>query len=414
MRRIVVTGMGLITPLGIGINKTWNSLCEGKSGIKKISKFDPSGLKTQIAGEVTDFDLDLYMDKKLQKRSDPFLQFAIAASKMAIEDAKVKITSSNSYRIGVSLGTGFGGLKTLERNHTILLERGPGKVSPFLIPLMLANMASGMVAIELGAKGPNTCVVTACASSSHSIGEAYHLISRGDADVIITGGTESSVTPLMLSGFNAMGALSTRNDDPEKASRPFDRDRDGFVPGEGAGILILEELSHAIRREAKIYAEIIGYALTGDAYHITSVSPDGEGAIRCMNQAIDGAGISPRDIDYINAHGTSTTLNDISETKAIKAVFGNNGLKLPISSTKSMTGHLLGASGGVEAIFSILAIKNNLIPPTINLENQDPECDLDYVPNKARKKEVNIVMSNSFGFGGTNATLIFKRFKNLL
>ncbi|MDY6862862.1 MAG: beta-ketoacyl-ACP synthase II [Thermodesulfobacteriota bacterium] len=409
-KRVAVTGIGLITPVGIGINETWSSICKGKSGIRKVEKIDSSGLKTKIAGEVTDFDPNLYMDKKLQKRSDPFLQFAVAASKMAVEDAEIEITSSNSYRIGVLLGTGFGGLQTLEKNHTILQERGPEKVSPFLIPMMLANMAPGIVAIELGLKGPNTCVVTACASSSHSIGEAYHLISRGDADVMITGGTEASITPLMISGFNSMGALSTRNDAPEKASRPFDRDRDGFVPGEGAGVLILEELSHALKRGARIYAEIIGYGLTGDAYHITAISPDGEGAVRCMKQAIEGASISPQDIDYINAHGTSTPLNDISETRAIKAVFGDNSLKFPVSSTKSMTGHLLGAAGGVEAIISILAINNNFVPPTINLENPDPECDLDYVPNKSREEKLNIVMSNSFGFGGTNATLIFKRF----
>jgi len=410
-RRVVVTGIGLITPLGIGVEKTWESLCSGKSGIKRISKFDPSGLKTQIAGEITDFDPEPYMNKKLQKRSDPFLQYAIAATKMAIEDAKFNITASNSYHIGTLIGTGFGGLKTLEKNHIILRERGPEKVSPFLIPMMLANMAPGIVAIELGLKGPNTCVVTACASSSHSIGEAYYLISRGDAEVMITGGTEASITPLMVSGFNAMGALSTRNDDPEKASRPFDRDRDGFVPGEGAGILVLEELSYAIRRKAKIYAEIIGYGLTGDAYHITATSPDGEGAVRCMKQAIERANISPEDIDYINAHGTSTPQNDISETKAIKAVFGDYSLNIPISSTKSMTGHLLGAAGGVEAIISILALKNNLIPPTINLENPDPECDLDYIPNESRAKKVRLALSNSLGFGGHNVTLALKEFR---
>ncbi len=409
-RRVVITGLGAVTPLGIGVESTWNALVEGRSGIDRITQFDPSNLPVQIAGEVKGFDPADYIEQKEIKKMDRFIHFAIAASQMAMDDSGLKIDSNNADRVGVIIGSGIGGLPKIEQYTLVLYERGYRRITPFFIPMSIINLASGQVSIRFGAKGPNSAVVTACSSASHAIGDAYKIIQRGDADVMIAGGAESVITPLGISGFAVMRALSTRNDEPQKASRPFDKDRDGFVMAEGAGILILEELGHALRRGAKIYAEIVGYGMTGDAYHITSPSPDGEGAARCMKMAIDDAGISPSEVDYINAHGTSTKYNDELETMAIKNVFGEHAYKLVVSSTKSMTGHLLGASGGVEAIISILAIYHGIVPPTINLDNPDPDCDLDYVPHKARKMTVNFALSNSFGFGGTNACLLFRRF----
>ncbi|MFH2012221.1 MAG: beta-ketoacyl-ACP synthase II [Pseudomonadota bacterium] len=409
-RRVVVTGLGAVTPLGIGVENTWKALCEGKSGISKITRFDTTNYQTKIAGEVKDFDPEAFLDKKQARRMDTFVHYCIASTMMAIEDSKIKITDQNSERIGVIIGTGLGGLPTLEKNHTMLLEGGPKKISPFFIPMMIANIAPGQVAIHFGVKGPNICVVTACAAGSHAIGDSFKVIQRGDADIMITGGTEATITPLNISGFNAMKAISTNNEEPEKASRPFDNDRDGFVPAEGAGMIILEELELALKRGANIYGEIVGYGLTSDAFHITAPDPQGDGAARCMKMALHDANISPDEVDYINAHGTSTQLNDAIETIAIKNVFNKYSKNIPVSSTKSMTGHLLGAAGGVEAIFAILAIRDSIIPPTINYETPDPNCDLDYVPNVARKADVKIAISNSFGFGGTNAALVFKRF----
>ncbi|MFH1625060.1 MAG: beta-ketoacyl-ACP synthase II [Pseudomonadota bacterium] len=409
-RRVVVTGLGAVTPLGIGAEKTWKALCAGVSGIGEISSFDTTNFQTKIAGEVKGFDPEEFLDKRTLRRMDRFVQYAMASTMMAMDDSKLKVTDQNAERIGVILGTGLGGLATLEKNHTMLMEGGPRKISPLFIPMMIANIAPGQIAIHYGIKGPNTTVVTACAAGAHAIGDAYKLIQRGDADIMITGGTEASITPLNIGGFNAMKAISTRNDEPEKASRPFDKDRDGFVPAEGAGILILEDLEFALKRGAKIYAEIVGYGLTGDAYHITAPDPRGDGAARCMRMALNDAGISHSEVDYINAHGTSTPLNDAIETMAIKTVFNEHSKRVRISSTKSMTGHLLGAAGGVEAIFTILTIRDGIIPPTINYETLDPDCDLDYVPNVAIKADVRVACSNSFGFGGTNATLVFKKF----
>ena len=411
-RRVVVTGLGAVTPLGIGVEETWSNLCEGKSGIGKISTFDTTDFPTKIAGEVKGFNPEEFLDKKQIRRMDPFIQYAMASTIMAFQDSKLEITDENAERAGVIIGTGLGGLLTLEKNHSTLLESGPRKVSTFFIPMMIANMAPGQISIHFGIKGPNITVVTACAASSHAIGDSYKMIQRGDADIMVTGGTEASITPLNISGFNAMKAISTRNDEPEKASRPFDKDRNGFVPAEGAGIIILEEMESALKRGAKIYAEIIGYGLTGDAYHMTAPDPNGDGAARCMRMALNDAGISPINVDYINAHGTSTPLNDMIETMAIKSVFNDHSKKISVSSTKSMTGHLLGAAGGVEGIFTILTIRHGIIPPTINYETPDPECDLDYTPNIARKTDVKVAISNSFGFGGTNATLVFKKFED--
>lgn len=410
-RRVVITGLGAVTPLGTGVEKTWKALCEGKSGIGLISGFDASDFQTKIAGEVKDLDPEDFFDRKRVKRMDSFVHFAMVAAIMAMEDSGLVVTSENAERIGVVVGTGLGGLPTLEKNHTLLMEKGPRKISTFFIPMMIANMAPGQIAIHFGIKGPNTCVVTACASGSHAIGDSYKLIQRGAVDAVITGGTEATITPLNVGGFNAMKALSTRNEQPEKASRPFDKDRDGFVPAEGAGIIVLEAMESALERGAKIYGEIIGYGLTSDAYHMTAPDPQGDGAARCMRMALNDAGISPGEVDYINAHGTSTPLNDVIETGAIKTVFNDHSNKVAVSSTKSMTGHLLGAAGGVEAIFGILSIRDGIIPPTINQETPDPECDLDYTPNVARKTDVRVVISNSFGFGGTNATLVFKKFE---
>jgi len=409
-KRVVITGVGLVIPTGIGVKTAWENICQGRSGIGPLTRFDPNGFETKIAGEVKGFNPELYIEKKEIKKMDLFIQYALAATKEAIEDAELKITPENCERIGVIVGTGLGGLPTIERYHKILLEKGPGRISPFFIPMLIANLASGQIAIQFGVKGPNICVVTACATGAHCIGDAFRAILYGDADVMIAGGTEANITPLTIGGFNAMKALSTRNDQPEKACRPFEKNRDGFVVAEGAGVLILEELGFALKRNAKIYAELVGYGYTGDAYHITAPPPDGDGAARCMLMAVRDAGLVPEEIEYINAHGTSTPLNDVTETIAIKKVFGDYAKKIPISATKSMTGHLLGAAGSTEAIFTILSIRDGILPPTINYEEPDPECDLDYVPNVARKKSVNVALSNAFGFGGTNATLVFKKF----
>jgi 3-oxoacyl-[acyl-carrier-protein] synthase II len=400
-----------VIPLGIGIDPVWAKVCEGVSGAGPITKFDVTYYETKIAAEVKGFRSEDYLDPKDIKKMDIFIHYALAATRIAMDDAGLEISGENADRIGVIIGTGLGGLSTIEKYHKVLLERGPQRVTPFFIPMLIANEASGQVAIEYGAKGPNLCVVTACATGAHSIGEAARCIQHDDADAVIAGGVEATITPLALAGFNAMKALSTRNAEPERASRPFDRDRDGFVMGEGGAVVILEELEHARARGAKIYAELIGYGNTGDAYHLAAPDPDGDGAARCMQMALRDAKLSPEAIDYINAHGTSTELNDITETVAIKRVFKDYAHKLPISSTKSMTGHLLGAAGSTEAVFSVLAIRDKIIPPTINYENPDPRCDLDYVPNAAREAEVKVVLSNAFGFGGTNATLIFKRFE---
>jgi len=410
-RRVVVTGMGLVIPTGIGVETAWKNVWEGKSGIGPLTRFDTNGFETKIAGEVKNFNPELYIDKKEIKKMDLFIHFAIAATKEALDDARLVITPENSEQIGVIVGTGLGGLPSLEKYHKILLEKGPGRISPFFIPMLIANLASGQIAILFGPKGPNTCLVTACATGAHCIGDAFRAIVYGDAEAMIAGGTEANITPLTIGGFNSMKALSTRNDEPEKASRPFEKNRDGFVVAEGSGILVLEELQFALKRKAEIHAELVGYGYTGDAYHITAPSPDGDGAIRCMKMAIKDAGLAPEDVDYINAHGTSTPLNDLTETVAIKSVFGSHAKKVPISATKSMTGHLLGAAGSTEAIFTVLAIRDGIIPPTINYEEPDPQCDLDYVPNVARRKPLRIGMSNAFGFGGTNATLIFKKFE---
>ena len=409
-RRVVITGVGLVIPIGIGTGTAWKNVCEGRSGIGPLTRFDPNGFDTKIAGEVKGFNPEAYIEKKEIKKTDLFVQYALAATKEALEDAQLKISPENCERIGVIVGTGLGGLPTLEKYHQILLERGPSRISPFFIPMLIANLAAGQIAIQFGAKGPNTCLVTACATGAHCIGDAFRAIVYGDAEAIIAGGTEANITPLTVGGFNAMKALSTRNGEPEKACRPFEKNRDGFVVAEGAGILIVEELEFALKRGAKIYGELIGYGYTGDAYHITAPPPDGEGAARCMRMAIKDAGLRPEDIEYINAHGTSTPLNDLTETRAIKTVFGEHAKKLAISATKSMTGHLLGAAGSTEAIFTLLAIRDSILPPTINYEVPDPECDLDYVPNVARRQPLTVAMSNAFGFGGTNATLIFRKF----
>lgn len=410
-RRVVVTGLGVISPVGNDIDTFWSSLIEGKSGIDKITQFDTTDYSVKIAGEVKDFDPLEFIDKKEVKRLDRFTIFAVAAAKKALIDADLKIDDSNAEQIGVYIGSGIGGLSTIEEQHKVLLEKGPRRISPFFIPMLISNMASGQVSIYTGAKGFNSAPISACATGSHAIGDAFLMIERGDAEVMIAGGTEATITPLAVGGFSAMRALSTRNDDPQKASRPFDKDRDGFVIGEGSGILILESLDHALKRGAKIYAEVIGYGATGDAYHITSPAPNGEGATRSMILAMKRANVKPEEVDYINAHGTSTELNDKFETMAIKGAFGQHAYKLAISSTKSMTGHMLGAAGAIEGIALALTIKNGMIPPTINYEIQDPECDLDYVPNEARKMDVRIGLSNSLGFGGHNATIMMKKYE---
>jgi 3-oxoacyl-[acyl-carrier-protein] synthase II len=410
-RRVVVTGVGLVNPLGIGIDPVWAKVCEGVSGVGPITKFDTTDFETKIAAEVKGFRSEDFLAPKDIKKMDIFIHYALAATRIAMDDAGLKVAENNADRVGVIVGTGLGGLSTIEKYHKVLLERGPQRITPFFIPMLIANEASGQIAIEYGVKGPNLCVVTACATGAHSIGEACRSIQHGDADAMIAGGVEATITPLAVGGFNAMKALSTRNAEPERASRPFERDRDGFVMGEGGAVQILEELEHARQRGARIYGELVGYGYTGDAYHLAAPDPDGEGAARCMQMALRDAQLSPAEVDYINAHGTSTELNDITETVAIKRVFGDHARKLPVSSTKSVTGHLLGAAGSTEAVFSVLAIRDNIIPPTINYENPDPRCDLDYVPNTAREAAIKVVLSNAFGFGGTNATLIFKRFE---
>jgi 3-oxoacyl-[acyl-carrier-protein] synthase II len=408
---VVVTGVGLVTPCGIGIDNVWNNILNGQSGIGPITRFDITQFDTKFAGEIKEFTPEDYIQPKEVKKMDLFIQYAIAAAQIAVNDAGLDMGREDSERVGVVVGTGLGGLPTIEKYHSVLLERGPGRITPFFIPMLIANEAPGHIAIQHGFKGPNLCIVTACATGAHSIGEACRIIQYGDADVMVAGGSEANLTPLTVGGFNAMKALSTRNDDPLKASRPFERDRDGFVVAEGSGIVILEELEHATKRGAKIYAEMAGYGYNGDAYHITAPCPDGDGFIRCIRMALKDALLSPDDVDYINAHGTSTKLNDYIETLSIKEVFKEKAYKTPVSSTKSMTGHLLGAAGAIEAIFSVLSIRDQVCPPTINYENPDPECDLDYVPNTARNHAINVVVSNAFGFGGTNSALVFRRFK---
>ena len=407
-RRIVVTGLGLVTPLGTGVDKTWAALCAGQSGIGRITKFDPAAYDAQIAGEVRDFDPAQFIEKKEIKKMDTFIHYAVGAALLAVDDAGLKVAPEEATKVGVYIGSGIGGLGSIEHYHEVLKEKGPGRVSPFFIPMTIINLASGQVAIRIGAKGPNSCAVTACATGNHCIGDAFRLIQHGNADVMVAGGAEAAITPLGVAGFAAAKALSFRNDEPARASRPFDKDRDGFVLGEGAGVVVLEELEHARRRGARIYAELIGYGMNSDAYHITAPPEEGEGAVRCMELALKDAGIAKDQIGYINAHGTST-MADAIETRAIKQVFGEQAYKIPVSSTKSMTGHLLGAAGGIEAVFSILALHHGLLPPTINLENPDPACDLDYVPNTARAVPIKTALSNSFGFGGVNACLIFRR-----
>lgn len=410
-KRAVITGLSLITPLGIGIEENWCKLIKGESGISRISSFDPSNFSTQIGGEVKDFNPEDYMDKKEARRMDRFAQFSVAAAKMAVADAGLDVNELNPDEVAVMIGSGIGGIATWEEQHKMFLEKGPNRVSPFFIPMLIVNMGSSNAAIALGLRGPNYAIVSACASGAHSIGEALRLIREGRAKVVIAGGSEASLTPLALAGFCSMKALSTRNDEPEKASRPFDAQRDGFVLAEGAGVVVVEELEFAKKRGARIYGELIGYGMSCDAYHITAPEPNGKGAILCMESALKDAGISRDEVDYINAHGTSTHLNDLTETIAIKSVFGERAYKIPISSTKSMIGHLLGAAGAVEFIVSLLSIRDNIIHPTINYEYPDPECDLDYVPNKAREVKVDVILSNSFGFGGHNATLIARRFE---
>ena len=409
MRRVVVTGIGVVSALGTGVEKNWNALLQGKSGVDRITRFDASDLPTQIAGEVKDFNAEEFIDKKEIKKMDIFIQYALAAADMAMKDSALVINEENAERVGVLVGSGLGGLPTIEKYHDALGEGGYKKVTPFFIPMLIINLAPGQISIRYGAKGPNFSAVSACAAGTHAIGEAYHVIRRGDADAMITGGAESTITPLAIAGFNAMKALSTRNDDPQGASRPFDKDRDGFVMGEGAGILILEEYEGAKARGAKIYAEVVGYGLSGDAYHLTAPAPEGEGAARCMKMALKNAGLNPDEVDYINAHGTSTPFNDYYETLAIKSALGAHSRKVMISSTKSMTGHALGAAGGIEAVISLLAMERGVVPPTINYTTPDTDCDLDYVANTARQAKVNVALSNSLGFGGTNATIIFKK-----
>ncbi|RKQ63581.1 3-oxoacyl-[acyl-carrier-protein] synthase II [Thermovibrio guaymasensis] len=408
-KRVVITGLGVVSPVGSDVETFWKNITSGKSGIGRITKFDPTGFPVQIAGEVKDFDPLKYFDKKEIRRLDPFIQFAVAAADQAVKQAGIDSDDIDKERVGVFIGSGIGGLSTTEEQHKILLEKGPRRISPYCVPMEIINMASGMVSIRFGFKGPNISVVTACATGTHSIGEAYRAIQYGDADVAVAGGAESCITPLAVAGFAAARALSTRNDEPEKASRPFEKNRDGFVMSEGAGIVVLEEYEHAKRRGAQILAEVVGYGASGDAYHMTAPAPGGEGAARAIRNALKDAGISPEQIDYINAHGTSTKFNDLYETMAIKEVFGDHAYKVKISSIKSMIGHLLGAAGGVEVVSSVLTLLTGVIPPTINYEEPDPECDLDYTPNQAVEKEVKYVLKNSFGFGGTNACLVLKK-----
>ena len=409
-RRVVVTGLGALTPVGNSTDEFWSAITQGRSGIGPITKFDSTGYPTRIAGEVREFDALRYVDKKEARRLDPYLQYAIACAAMAVEDASLDVSKVDGTRFGVLIGSGIGGIQTLLETHKTLLDRGPDRVSPFFIPMMIVNMASGLVSMRFGAKGPNSAVVTACATGNHALGDALRIIQRNDADVMIAGVAEAIIVPLTIAGFCAMKAMSTRNDEPTRASRPFDAGRDGFVCGEGGGVLILEALEHAQRRDARIYAEIIGYGMTGDAHHMTAPDPTGDGAARAISAALADARLDASAVGYINAHGTSTEYNDKFETLAIKRVFGDHAYRLAVSSTKSMTGHLLGAAGGIEAIATVLALHHGLLPPTINYEVPDPACDLDYVPNQARKQDVEFALSNAFGFGGTNATLAFRKY----
>jgi 3-oxoacyl-[acyl-carrier-protein] synthase II len=410
-RRVVITGIGLVSSLGIGTSQNWQALLAGTSGVARITRFDVSGFAAQIAAEVTGFDPLQFVDKKDVKKMDVFIQYAIAASQFAMDDSGLAITADNAPLVGVYIASGIGGFATIEREHAALLDGGPRKISPFFIPSAIINLAAGQVSIRFGAKGPNLATCTACSASAHAVGESFEIIRRGDADAMIAGGSEAAITPMSVGGFGRMQALSTRNHDPAGASRPFDKDRDGFIIGEGAGVLILEELEHARRRGARVYAELVGYGASADAYHITAPSEDGEGAVRVMGLALKKAGIRPEQVGYINAHGTSTPYNDRLETLAIKRCFGEHARSLAISSTKSMTGHLLGAAGGLEAGISALVVHHQVVPPTINLDDPDPECDLDYVPHKSRAVKVDYALSNSFGFGGTNAALLFKRYE---
>ncbi|MEK3855494.1 beta-ketoacyl-ACP synthase II [Cytobacillus sp. FSL H8-0458] len=409
-RRVVVTGIGAVTPLGNNTETTWNNIKSGISGVGPLTRLNADEYPAKVAAEVKNFNPEDFFDKKDARKMDRFTHYAVASSMMAVKDANLQITDENAHRIGVWIGSGIGGMETFENQYETFMKRGYRRVSPFFVPMMIPDMATGQVSIYLGAKGFNSCTVTACATGTNSIGDAFKVIQRGDADAMISGGAEAPITKMSVAGFCANTALST-NPDPKTASRPFDQNRDGFVIGEGAGIVVLEELEHALARGAKIYAEIVGYGATGDAYHITAPAPGGEGGARAMKMAIEDGGLQPGDIDYINAHGTSTDYNDKFETLAIKEVFGEHAYKLAVSSTKSMTGHLLGAAGGIEAIFTVLALKEGILPPTINLESPDPECDLDYVPNTAREKEITAAMSNSLGFGGHNATIVFKRYE---
>jgi len=403
--------VGLVIPQGIGIDPVWRAVCEGVSGVSYITKFDTSTFETKIAAEVKDFRPEDVIEPKELRKMDVFIQYALMASHIAVEDSGLEITNTNAERIGVLVGSGLGGLETIEKYHSVLLERGPRRITPFFIPMLIPNEAAAQIAIRYGVKAANKCIATACATGAHCVGDAFRTIQYDDADVMLAGGSEATITPLAVGGFNVMKAISTRNDEPEKASRPFERDRDGFVMGEGSAMVVLEELEHAKRRGAKIYAELIGYGANSDAYHLAAPDPEGEGAAQCMRLALKDAGISSDQVDYINAHGTSTELNDLTETLAIKKVFGDRADKVQVSSTKSMTGHLLGAAGSTEAVFSVLAIRDQVVPPTINYENPDPRCDLDYVPNVARETDVSVVLSNSFGFGGHNAVLAFRQFK---
>lgn len=409
MRRVVVTGVGAVAPNGIGIENFWSNLIRGVSGVAPITRFDASKHDTQIAGEVKGFDPFQWMEKKEVRKMDLFIQFAIAAAQMAYDDSGLKVTDENRERVGVFVGTGMGGIPALEESHRILMERGPGRISAYFIPSIITNMGSGHISIRFGMKGPNSCVCTACATGNHAIGDSFRLIQRGEADVMLAGGAEAVITPLTIGGFCSMKALSTRNGEPTRASRPFDKERDGFVMGEGSGIMVLELLEHAQQRGARIYAELVGYGMSADAHHITLPAPDG--AVRSMRLTLGDAGVNPSEVEYINAHGTSTPAGDLNETQAIKTVFGEHPRSLAVSSTKSMTGHLLGAAGGIESVITVLAITRRMLPPTINQDTPDPECDLDYVPNTARPAEVRYALTNSFGFGGTNASLLFKRFE---
>ncbi len=410
MRRVVVTGLGVVSPIGIGVESFWSRLLNGTSGVKRITRFDPTHHDCQIAAEVKNFDPFSWIAKKEVRKMDLFAQYAVAAALLAVEDAHLKVSDTNRDRVGVLVGTGMGGIPLLVEQHGVLLEKGPGRVSPFFIPGIITNMASGRISMQVGAKGPNSCVSTACATGNHAIGDSFRIIQRGEADIMLAGGSEAVIASLCVAGFSACKALSTRNNEPERASRPFDKERDGFVMGEGAAVLILEALEHALDRGATICGEVTGYGMSGDAYHVTAPAPEGEGAVQSMQHALHDAGLRPEEVDYINAHGTSTPYNDANETLAIKRVFGDQAYRTPVSSIKSMIGHTLGAAGAIEAAATILSIKHGVVPPTINYENPDPDCDLDYVPNKARNLIIQVALNNSFGFGGTNATLVFRRY----